>query len=97
MVPPEPDGHRSISANSSGARCSEGGLPMSRRCRPGEWKRLVRMEPIEPSRKSTMKICPIYILNEKLIAICEKYGYNIPNFNEQGLNRFIKMSHTISR
>lgn len=38
MVPPEPDGHRSISASSSGARCSEGGLPMSRRCRPGEWE-----------------------------------------------------------
>ena len=32
----------------------------------------------------------IPILNENLIAICEKYGYNIPKANEQVLNRYIK-------
>ena len=32
----------------------------------------------------------IPILNENLIAICEKYGYNIPKTNEQVLNRYIK-------
>ena len=29
-------------------------------------------------------------MNENLIAICEKYGYNIPKANEQVLNRYIK-------
>lgn len=29
-------------------------------------------------------------LNENLITICEKYGYNIPRANEQVLNRYIK-------
>lgn len=32
----------------------------------------------------------IPILNDNLIAICEKYGYNIPRANEQVLNRYIK-------
>ena len=32
----------------------------------------------------------IPILNENLITICEKYGYNIPKANEQVLNRYIK-------
>ncbi len=32
----------------------------------------------------------IPILNDNLIAICEKYGYNIPKANEQVLNRYIK-------
>ena len=32
----------------------------------------------------------IPILSENLIAICEKYGYNIPKANEQVLNRYIK-------
>ena len=30
------------------------------------------------------------MMNESLIAICEKYGYNIPKANEQVLNRYIK-------
>lgn len=34
----------------------------------------------------------IHILNENLIPICEKYGYNIPKANEQVLNRYIKLS-----
>ena len=29
-------------------------------------------------------------MNENLITICEKYGYNIPKANEQVLNRYIK-------
>ncbi len=33
----------------------------------------------------------IPILNENLIAICEKYGYNVPRTNEQLLNRYIKI------
>ena len=32
----------------------------------------------------------IPVMNENLIAICEKYGYNIPKANEQVLNRYIK-------
>lgn len=32
----------------------------------------------------------ILVMNENLIAICEKYGYNIPKANEQVLNRYIK-------
>lgn len=32
----------------------------------------------------------IPILNENLITICEKYGYNIPKANAQVLNRYIK-------
>lgn len=32
----------------------------------------------------------IPVLNENLIAICEKYGYNIPKASEQVLNRYIK-------
>lgn len=32
----------------------------------------------------------IPVLNENLIAICEKYNYNIPKANEQVLNRYIK-------
>lgn len=32
----------------------------------------------------------IPILNENIITICEKYGYNIPKANEQVLNRYIK-------
>lgn len=32
----------------------------------------------------------IPVLNENLIAICEKYGYNVPKVNEQVLNRYIK-------
>ncbi len=32
----------------------------------------------------------IPILNNNLIAIFEKYGYNIPKANEQVLNRYIK-------
>lgn len=33
----------------------------------------------------------IPILNDNLITICEKYGYNIPKANEQTLNRYIKI------
>lgn len=32
----------------------------------------------------------IPILNENLITICEKYGYNKPKANEQVLNRYIR-------
>ncbi len=32
----------------------------------------------------------IPILNDNLIAIFEKYGYNVPKANEQVLNRYIK-------
>lgn len=30
------------------------------------------------------------MMNESLIAICDKYGYNIPKANEQVLNHYIK-------
>ncbi|MCM1320236.1 MAG: phage tail tape measure protein [Muribaculaceae bacterium] len=43
----------------------------------------------------------IPVLNDNLIAICEKYSYNIPKANEQVLNRYIKgilkeLSETLS-
>ncbi|MBD5339913.1 MAG: hypothetical protein HDR98_12505 [Bacteroides sp.] len=43
----------------------------------------------------------IPILNDNLIALFEKYNYNIPKSNEQVLNRYIKnifkdLSETVS-
>lgn len=40
--------------------------------------------------QKTKPVVTIPILNENLITICEKYGYNIPKANEQVLNRYIK-------
>lgn len=47
--------------------------------------RIIRLVQLKTKTEVT-----IPILNENLIAICEKYGYNIPKANEQVLNRYIK-------
>lgn len=47
--------------------------------------RIIRL--IQQKTKSEVTVP---ILNENLVTICEKYGYNIPKADEQLLNRFIK-------
>lgn len=42
-------------------------------------------------QQKTRTEATIPILNENLIAICEKYNYNVPRTNEQLLNRYIKI------
>lgn len=86
MVLPEPDGYRPSSFSNSGARCSAEGLPMSSRCRPGEWKRRRRMDPIEPSRmsntdasKNTVRV-PEWaeILRQPVAVIGWRYNFELP-------------------